>query len=74
MKKDIIHLLALTAILLWSSCCTNKVKPVIEPDKDIETRIEKILSGMTLEEKVGQMAQITILLVLRRWRAGRKGC
>lgn len=63
MKKDIIHLLALTAILLWSSCCTNKVKPVIEPDKDIETRIEKILSGMTLEEKVGQMAQITITVI-----------
>ena len=36
------------------------VKPAIAPDAQVEARVEQILKGMTLEEKVGQMVQITI--------------
>ena len=46
------------------SCCGSKVKPAIPADKDVERQVEEILSQMTLEEKVGQMAEIAIDLVV----------
>ena len=46
------------------SCCGSKVKPAIPADKDVERQVEEILSKMTLEEKVGQMAEIAIDLVV----------
>ena len=36
------------------------VLPAIEPDDAVEAKVEQVLKGMTLEEKVGQMVQITI--------------
>ena len=39
---------------------TPTVNPAIAPDKDVEAKVEQVLKGMTLEEKVGQMVQITI--------------
>ena len=48
----------LAAMLLAS--CAPKVEPAIPLDKEMEAKIEKILKDMTLEEKVGQMTQITI--------------
>ena len=36
------------------------VLPAIEPDAAVEAKVEQVLKGMTLEEKVGQMVQITI--------------
>ncbi len=35
------------------------VVPAIRRDREIEAGVEKILKGMTLEEKVGQMTQLT---------------
>ena len=34
--------------------------PATPPDKDVEAKVEKVLKGMTLEEKAGQMVQLTI--------------
>ena len=51
------------AALLAAACSTTttpKVNPAIAPDKDVEAKVEQVLKGMTLEEKVGQMVQITI--------------
>ncbi len=51
------------AALLAAACSTSttpKVNPAIAPDKDVEAKVEQVLQGMTLEEKVGQMVQITI--------------
>lgn len=51
------------AALLAAACSTSttpKVNPAIAPDKDVEAKVEQVLKGMTLEEKVGQMVQITI--------------
>ena len=36
------------------------VLPAIEPDAQVEAKVEQVLKGMTLEEKAGQMVQITI--------------
>lgn len=47
------------AAFMLSSCCTNQTSPAIPQDKEIEADIENILKRMTLEEKVGQMTQIT---------------
>lgn len=59
MKLRIFPMLCLAAVLALSAC-NNRVKPAIQPDKEMEKEIERILAGMTLEEKVGQMAQITV--------------
>ena len=51
-------LVAATAAL--ASCNTSvKVAPAIPHDKEIEAKVERILKDMTLEEKVGQMTQVT---------------
>ena len=36
------------------------VLPAIEPDAQVEAKVEQVLKGMTLQEKAGQMVQITI--------------
>ena len=60
MKRSLI-LVALAAMSwLATSCVINTVKPAIPSDRAMERKIEKILKGLTLEEKVGQMTQITI--------------
>jgi len=54
-------LLALLMILL-AGCCKQapKVEPAIPADPAIEAQVKKIVSGLTLEEKIGQMCQLTI--------------
>ena len=57
---------ALAAASALASCCQSpKVTPAIPQDKEIEAKIEKILKGMTLEEKVGQMTQMTATAIAR---------
>ncbi len=52
------------AALAFASCSTSpKVAPAIPQDKEVEAKIEKILKKMTLEEKIGQMTQVTITAV-----------
>lgn len=47
-----------------ASCMeTPSVEPAVPADKDIESRIEKLLKRMTLEEKVGQMTQLNATVV-----------
>ncbi|MBP3548356.1 MAG: glycoside hydrolase family 3 C-terminal domain-containing protein [Alistipes sp.] len=42
------------------SATAQEVAPAIARDSKIERRVEKILKGMTLEQKVGQMAELGI--------------
>ena len=49
-----------TAAVLACGPKAPAVKPAIAPDAQVEAQVEQILKGMTLEEKVGQMVQITI--------------
>ncbi len=47
------------AVAVLASCnCGTSVAPAIPQDKEIEAKVEKVLKGMTLEEKVGQMTQL----------------
>ena len=55
-------ILAVTAMFSCGSGSTGTV-PVITPDKEVEARVEKVLKGMTLEEKAGQMVQLSIMTV-----------
>ena len=43
-----------------ASCGDGGVKPAIPRDSKIEKNVEKTLSRMTLDEKIGQMTQITL--------------
>ena len=40
-----------------------KVTPAIAPDAQVEAKVEQVLKGMTLEEKVGQMVQLSIDII-----------
>ena len=48
------------ACLGAASCSDKAVKPAIPADSEIEKAVEKTLSKMTVEEKVGQMTEIGI--------------
>ena len=53
----------LVATVLSLSMATNvcaQVQPAIPSDARIEKKVESLLKKMTLEEKVGQMCEITI--------------
>ena len=55
------------AVAAFASCSTSpKVAPAIPQDKEIETKIEKLLKKMTIEEKIGQMTQIAVTSVAGR--------
>ena len=59
MIKRIIKLILITAVIV--SCSDKSSAPgMIPTDAELESRVEKTLKGMTLEEKVGQMVQLTI--------------
>lgn len=51
--------LFIATTLLAASTFTAAAQ-AIQPDKKIEREVEKILKGMTLEQKVGQMAEVGI--------------
>ena len=59
MKLKNLFIYCAAAVIAASCCCKTSVAPAIPQDKEIEAKIEKILKRMTLEEKVGQMTQIT---------------
>ena len=61
-KKAAAFSLALAALAACSAP-SGKVLPAITPDPAVEAQVEKVLKGMTLEEKAGQMVQISILMV-----------
>ena len=61
MMKKLFVLLGLAAAV---SCTqANKPSPAIPADKDVEAKVEKVLKGMTLQEKAGQMVQLSILVL-----------
>lgn len=63
MKKNFFALMCLSALLC--SCKSEKPR-AIPQDPEIEAKIEKLLSKMTLEEKIGQMTQINADIVIQR--------
>lgn len=59
MKKAIV-LLGLATCLLSACVKQSSVAPAIPVDEAIEQKVEQTLNRMTLEEKIGQMTQITL--------------
>lgn len=57
MKDKIFTGLLLLSLLLQA--CSNKTNHVSGTDSDMESKIESLLKQMTLEEKIGQMNQIS---------------
>ena len=62
MKLKLI-VLASAAVIAASCVSTPKVEPAIPYNASVEAKVEKVLRGMTLEEKIGQMTQIAITSV-----------
>lgn len=62
MKHRILIPTLLSALLILAGCAQTekKVAPAIPEDPEVEAQVKKIVSGLTLEEKIGQMCQITI--------------
>lgn len=46
------------------------VKPAIPQDKEMEKKIESLLKKMTLEEKIGQMTQLTLDVIVKKGHSG----
>lgn len=61
MKKSLLSLACLASAVFTSNAV---ISPAITPDPAIESRVNEILSGMTLEQKVGQMCEINIDCIL----------
>lgn len=59
----IISFAALCALLVSCTVRNEQVRPAIPYDHQIESKVEKILRKMTLEEKVGQMTQLNATAV-----------
>ena len=57
MSKRIILILAALALLVMS--CRENKPGTIGADRDVEARVERLLSRMTLAEKIGQMNQVS---------------
>lgn len=54
----------LLSFLIYAGCSlpltAQQIKPAIPSDPEIEAKINKLLQKLTLEEKIGQMCEITI--------------
>ena len=59
LKKIIISLLAIT-VAGCSTRSTGDGGPAITYDSDLEKEVKRIVSNLSLEEKVGQMCQVTV--------------
>ena len=60
---------ALMLIPLVLGACSHRgsdgsMSPAIAPDQELESRVHDIVSGMSLDDKVGQMCQITVGVAL----------
>lgn len=58
--RKLVFMLGMACILLASCEQKQQVAPAIPYDAEIEKKVEATLSKMTLEEKVGQMAQMSL--------------
>ena len=61
-----LNFVAAAAVVVVAAGCGNDVKPVIPRDAEIEKKVEATLSRMSLDEKIGQMTQITINAVAEK--------
>ena len=58
------RLFLLIHICLIAASCSQRPTPCIPQDKEIEKKISALVSQMTLEEKIGQMTQVTATILV----------
>ena len=61
--KNMLRAVAFALAAAAAVACGSKapaVLPAIEPDAAVEAKVEQVLKGMTLEEKAGQLVQLSI--------------
>ena len=61
--KNLLKAAAFALAAAAAAACGNKaptVLPAIAPDAQVEAKVEQVLKGMTLEEKAGQLVQLSI--------------
>ena len=61
--KNLLRAVAFALAAAAAVACGNKapaVQPAIAPDAAVEAKVEQVLKGMTLEEKAGQLVQLSI--------------
>ena len=72
--KNLLKASAFVLAAVAAAACGGKapaVLPAIESDAAVEAKVEQVLKGMTLEEKVGQMVQITIdYIIFGKYKVG----
>lgn len=61
MKRKLLSFIA--AGMLLGASAQTQVQPAIPQDRDIEQKVEALLKKMSLEDKIGQMTQLTIDVV-----------
>ena len=63
--KTLIRITLIAALFAAIAACSSKsaATPAIAPDKDVEAKVEKVLKGMTLKEKAGQLVQLTVMTI-----------
>jgi beta-glucosidase len=62
--NKLIYCMAIATVLTGNVCAqSTKVKPCIPVDPVIEQKVESLLQKMSLDEKIGQMCEITIDVV-----------
>ena len=66
-------LISLSALAICLSGMAQDVKPCIPVDPEIEAKVESTLSKMTLDEKIGQMCELTIETVTDYDASGKAG-
>ena len=57
-------IVAAAATLAAAVSCGKAVKPAIPRDASLERKIDRTMAGMSLDDKIGQMVQLTITSIL----------
>jgi beta-glucosidase len=65
MSPKLILSVALSGLVSTAMAQTT-VAPAISRDENIEKKVEALLKRMTLEEKIGQMTELTIDVITKR--------
>ena len=59
MKLDLFTSLAVLSMSLFAISCSEQVRPAIPHNAEVEKKVEKVLKTMSLQDKAGQLVQIT---------------
>ena len=59
MKLKLMMSSAVASLAVLTISCSRQADPAIPQDAQVEKKVENVLSSMSLEDKAGQLVQIT---------------